>query len=483
MLIEFSTGNFLSFKDIVTFNMQAANIKENRALEDNVISLNYKIEKKTLEILKGKIDINKLKDLSYRFFTKEILIDELNILKFTEKDINIILKHSELTGKKIVRLLKTCAIYGANASGKSNLIKAMGLMSYFIRESVKETGICEKLAGDHFRLTDETYNKPCYFQIIFLLDGIIYRYGFEADSKKIHNEWLFYTPKTKEILLFTRENGTITLGSNFKEGKGCIDKTRDNALFLSVVYQFNGKYSTKIYKWFEESFSIMSGLNTEILRPVTEHSLAHDTEKIQILEFLRMADLDIIDLEVKEEKVTDKALIKFLSEKVENFKEDNLTTTRLYSIHKKYDESGDVISPEKFSFNRESKGTQKFFEISWPVLNTLLKGNTLVIDELDARLHPILTKKIIDLFNNHKNRNAQLIFACHDTCLLKKEYFRRDQIWFTEKDEYEATDLYSLIEYKGVRNDASYDKEYIQGKYGAIPYVGNFDYFYEDIND
>mgnify|MGYP000899706288 CR=1 FL=1 len=483
MLIEFSTGNFLSFKDIITFNMQAANIKEHPVLEDNVISLNYKIEKKTLETLEDKIDIDKLKDLSYRFFTKETLIDELNNLKFTEKDINIILEHSKLSGKKELRLLKTCVLYGANASGKSNLLKAMGFMSYFVHESVKETGICEKLEGDHFRLSNETYDKPPYFQIIFLLNGIIYRYGFEADSKKINSEWLFYTPKTKEIALFKRENGKINIGSNFREGKGCIDKTRDNALFLSVVHQFNGKYSTKIYKWFKECFSVISGLNTEIFGPVTEHLLTHKKRKRQILDFLRMADLDIVDLEVKEEKVTDKALIKFLSEKVENFKEDGLTTTRLYSLHKKYDNSGEITSYEKFNFTRESRGTQKFFEISWPVLITLLEGNTLVIDELDSRLHPILSKKIIDLFNNHKNRNAQLIFACHDTCLLKKEYFRRDQIWFTEKDEYEATDLYSLIEYKGVRNDASYDKEYIQGKYGAIPYVGNFDYFYEDIND
>ena len=151
------------------------------------------------------------------------------------------------------------------------------------------------------------------------------------------------------------------------------------------------------------------------------------------------------------------------------------------TIHNFYNDEGVSIGITKFNFyTQESEGSKKYFRLSGPIINTLIEGKILVIDELDARLHPILTAEIVRMFNSKatNTNNAQLIIATHDTNLLSAKTFRRDQIWFTEKDNAEATDLYSLVEYKlprgKVRNDASFAKDYIRGRYGAIPFPGNF---------
>jgi uncharacterized protein len=144
-------------------------------------------------------------------------------------------------------------------------------------------------------------------------------------------------------------------------------------------------------------------------------------------------------------------------------------------MHQKFDSDGNYISFERFNLEaQESEGTQKIFALSGTLVDTLNNGKVLIFDELDARLHPLISLAIVQLFNSNKTNpnNAQLIFMTHDTNLLSNKLFRRDQVWFTEKNRYGATDLYSLAEYK-VRNDASFESDYIKGRYGAIPYVGN----------
>lgn len=152
-----------------------------------------------------------------------------------------------------------------------------------------------------------------------------------------------------------------------------------------------------------------------------------------------------------------------------------LKATLIKTVHQKFDSQGNHISLELFDlYEQESEGTQKIVSIAGILVDTFKNGDVLIFDEFDARLHPLITKAIVEIFNSQETNynNAQLIFMTHDTNLLSNKLFRRDQIWFTEKNKYGATDLYSLVEYR-IRNDASFENDYIQGKYGAIPFIGN----------
>lgn len=422
MLIEFSVGNYLSFKEIVTFSMLSSSIREHR-------------------------------------------------------DTHV------FQPQKKLKLLKSAILYGANASGKSNLFKAMSFMSNFVRNSSKDSQVDENINTVPFKLSTETTDKPSFFEIIFMQDNIRYRYGFEVDVSKVKQEWLFYTPKKQEIKLFERNQNSFEIESDFKEGKGLDEKTRDNALFLSVVAQFNGEKSISILKWFNKLNNI-SGLNDKY-QDFTTSLLEKGSCKETFLELIRIADAGIEDLTVNIEEFSFNKYPKEIQQPLKTFRElleksfsmvDD-TITNIITTHKKYDENNKFVSFEEFNMNdQESHGTKKLFSLLGPIIDTLHTGKILVIDEFDSRLHTLLSSFIVKLFNsNEKNpNNAQLIINTHDTNLLNNKLFRRDQIWFTEKNRYGATNLYSLVEYNRVRNDASFEKDYLLGKFGAIPFISDF---------
>jgi hypothetical protein len=195
------------------------------------------------------------------------------------------------------------------------------------------------------------------------------------------------------------------------------------------------------------------------------------------MQFLEKADLGIRDMIIeRQESKTDGATAGELMKPVSQLQQTSISTS-----HNIYSDDGDVIGSAGFVFDfQESEGSKKYFRLSGPIIDTLSSGKVLFVDELDARLHPVLTVEIVRLFNSRETNpnNAQLIFATHDTNLLSSNLFRRDQVWFTEKDQVEATDLYSLVEYKTkkglVRKDASFEKDYFRGRYGAIPLLGDF---------
>lgn len=415
MLLEFSVENYMSIKNRVTFSMVASKLKGHE--EENVFS-------------NGNVD-----------------------------------------------LLKSAVIYGANASGKSNLLIAMSFMKHFVITSSKESQANDEIGVEHFRLSTETENKPSQFEIIFMHDKIPYRYGFVIDKKMVYREWLYYVPKTKEAKLFERTESNINLGTQFKEGKGLKVNTRKNALFLSVVSQLNGEIAMKIMEWFSEKFNVISGVQHDTYKEFTVDKLEDKLYKSEIIKFLKNADTGIEDvqsIDVKEEDLPEQ-MPKRLKELIMS---EKVVLTR----HSKVNEHGEIVSFEMFEMERyESEGTKKIFALSGPLVETLKNGEILVVDELDAKLHPLITRFILGLFHSRETNpnHAQLIFATHDTSILNNRFFRRDQIWFTEKDSNGSTELYSLAEYNldddnKVRIDASFDKDYIQGKYGAIPFVGEF---------
>lgn len=385
-----------------------------------------------------------------------------------------------------LRIVKSAVIYGANASGKSKFIEALSFMREFVIKSSKDSQKGEPILVEPFRLEVESEKDSSEFEVIFIFQEEMFRYGFEVTRDKVIAEWLYYKPKTKEIELFYREEQHFDLhGRNFSKGATLVkeDLIRDNALMLSVAAQFNDTKAGKVLQWFKGLHTI-SGLDEEGYQGFTMVRTKSPKHKDQIMELLKVADLGIkdISLEPLDLDKLPKQMPKEVRESIERkMKEDKdaefildvLTTHRKYDAGKKY--VGDI----QFSLeDEESSGTKKFFALTGPVLDSIENGYVLIVDELDSKLHPNLVCKIVSLFNSKElnPKNAQLIFNTHDTNLLSSGLFRRDQIWFSEKDIYGASKLFSLADFKSeVRKKENFEDNYIRGKYGAVPFLGEFD--------
>lgn len=420
MVEEFSFGNFTSFKELNTLNMTAAKIK-----------------------------------------SKDSRLDSDNV--FTNGG---------------AYFLKSKGIYGANASGKSNVVKALVAFLRIVTDSVKDDKILDKYIFP-FSLSTETYDKPCFFQLIFRHEGVKYRYGFEADSSIIHSEWLFATPGRREQAYFIRENTQLQTinktyfaeGEKFQSLLQNDEKNpifRSNSLFLTTLSSFAlGKLSKALLDTIT-NITVINGLGSSGMYNSSIEALDDPKQKKLVVDFLKYADTGIKDLNT----VHIPSSINESPDTAKNEKE-NKTKKIVVSIKDVYDADFNKVSDIHFAFDRqESEGTKKIFELSTAILDALKEGTMLVIDEFDARFHPLITKKIVELFNSSANVSGQLVFVTHDTNLLSSELLRKDQIDFVEKDKYGASHLYTLVQFKGIRSTDSFENDYIRGKYGAIPYVG-----------
>jgi AAA15 family ATPase/GTPase len=378
-----------------------------------------------------------------------------------------------------VRLVKSAGIYGANAGGKSNFIEAMTLFRHLILTSSKESQLGQPIPVKPFRLNSESAKAPTFFEAIFLKNGVRYRYGFEATTEAVISEWLFsQRGSIRETCLFTREAGNIKPRPLFKEGNALQERTRPNALFLSVVAQFNGPISGEVVNFIDQ-FRTISGAQWSQYIGYTAGLLNHEYYGKAIRELVRLADTGIADL-IRQD-VTKEDFLQSLPKEMPSQLRDLIAQassapTVLKTIHQRFDSKGDPAGTVEFDMvSEESAGTRQFLAFAGPFLNTLHEGAVLAVDELDASLHPLLTKQLLGLFNSSANlRSAQLIFATHDLSLLNPKKLRRDQIWFVEKDELGASTLFSLDEIKGVRKDANFEKEYLLGQFGGVPRVGDF---------
>jgi uncharacterized protein len=418
MLLEFSVGNFRSIRDIETISFVAS----------SVVSKN-----------------------------KEV--DATNVFQATDK----------------LRVLKTLAIYGANASGKSNFIKALNSFIYILNSSLANNQSLHYI-NQSYQLSTETVDKPTYFQAFFIIEGVTYRYGFEVTETEVVSEWLFGTPNTREVNFFTREFQKLDINKKqFKEGhrlQNLLENEnpifRKNALLISTLATFNSELSEKIQRFFNNIIPIIGLTNARIRKAVDDVMYTDASIRQQTLTLLEYADTGINDLDVQE----------FISNNTDD-KQDNSNDKfkRTLIGHKQFDAQFNVVEkPILFNLDLyESEGTIKLYELAPFIFTALQYGFPLAIDEFDARLHPRLSKKIIEIFNDPKTnpKNAQLLIVTHDTNLLSAHLFRRDQILFVEKDKYGASHLYSLAEFKGVRNDASFESDYLMGKYGAVPFLNN----------
>lgn len=385
------------------------------------------------------------------------------------------------------RALKTIAIYGANASGKTNLLRAMHFFMTMVRQSSVGGQVGNLIPVQPFLYADRgNMPGPSGFEMVFSIGNMVYRYGFKATYKDVVEEWLFVKDmvmdRVVEKELFVRfrdgEKDDIRVSKSFSGvDNTIITKTRRNALFLSTCANLAVPEATKIIGLV---FANMAMYSAEWMRyDYTAEFCKSASGAKRVLDFLQKTDptIGLIDVE----SVPDETRM-------------GLTTWHRsqsrFNVKIRPKRIGGGVYDDGLALDAiASSGTQRAFVLAGPMLDILDKGGLLVVDELDCRLHPILVRQIIRLFNSKASNpnNAQLVFNTHDTNLLNDKVYdsqkgkyepllRRDEIYFTERNQSFATRLYSLAEFKkegkSVRNDASYEKDYLQGLYGAIPFIG-----------
>lgn len=374
-------------------------------------------------------------------------------------------------------LLKTTALYGANASGKSNLISAMFffeqyIFSQFINKNgnedfeTEEAGIKMKL--EPFSLSDSV-NEASEFDIIFLHHGKQIQYGFECTSKEVLNEWLFINDKKA----FERNGTELSFGSKYQKMLGAYKKLPAERLYIAVLeYFLDEEAKEEVLGDFISFFSKEYNVYSEILFESTVKGLAgmiglsrklvrNQSYRKKVEQYLRLIDVGIKRLDVQTETIFDERTGKKKREKV------------VRTVHDIYDKDGNPVGEKLFSLRQESTGTLRFLAYIQNIIEMISNGGVFIVDEMSSRLHPLLTKLIVDIFCSEQNEKAQLIFTTHDISLLNKDQFRRDEVVFVDKNERGESSLYALSDLK-VREDATFSKDYLQGKYGAIP-IFNYD--------
>lgn len=425
MLVRFSVENFKSIREEQTLSMVASNYE--KELPENVIELN-------------------------------------------------------VPGMKGVNLLKSAVIYGANASGKSNLLKALTFFEGFIEGSATQSLPGDEIGVEPFLLDSTCRSKPTRFSMTFIHNNKRYDYGMVLDYNQIFEEYLYEYPHKRIATVFERkyENGEYTYkyGSKFSKKskleirvrKDIEKKTKKNTLLLSSAAQWNDRELTPIYFWFKEKMRNL----TEAPIWFTETQIIEHGDELQLKveNLLKEADFGIDRIKIKTLKEIPVSTPNNLDERDFKIMKNILfrETIDTEFLHKVTD-TGDFIL---FKKSQESSGTLRYYHLLGPWLKVLNAGLFSHLDEIDTSLHPLLVRKLIQIFHdkNMNKNNAQLLFTTHDTTLLSADLFRRDQIWLTEKSHEGNTVLYPLSDYK-VRKGESLQKGYLAGRYGAIPFFGS----------
>ena len=421
MLIEFSVKNFLSFKNKVTLSMEKGNGDENL---DNIISINN------------------------------------------------------------VDLLKTTAIYGANASGKSNILKAFTCAILMVRNSslIPVEGKWNFIKP--FLFDEISKNNPSEFEFIFIANDVKYRYFFSADTNRVYDEILDVYYSQKPTNIFTR---TKTNNYEFNNDKNKLESlstnNTENKLFLSTATTWNYDKTKDAYLWFANAIDTYDSFDKIADNDLIDYSNGDEKLKDFALRLLKEADILIKEITVDyEEKEMDSTMVDMLVPPLvrtgEKYKVKNVN---IELDHEVIDDSNNKHT-YKLNFTEESSGTKVLFAFAPFLKRAFETTKVIVVDELERSMHPALVEFIVKLFNNKEinKANSQLIFTTHATNLLNLELLRRDQIWFTEKNPKNGvSDLYPLDSFS-VRKDENIQKGYVNGRYGAIPFIRDIDLWLED---
>ena len=387
-----------------------------------------------------------------------------------------------------IDLLKTAIIYGRNGGGKSNLLKAIFTLSYLVQNSVDFKSRQIIFGYDPYKLDIESQISPVEFEINFIAkNGLRYNYFISFNKDEIIKETLYFYTTKKPTKIFIREigkeidYGTI-LGNNYKEVENTLYQ---NQLFLSKVGKYKIDSLSTPYDFFN-TYLITNilhnpNLNDFLLKTIVDWIINDKTGFFlkNINTLLKFSDLGIKGVIIKVNKEEDFKFPENFNESIKKKILDN-GQYQIRTLHDFYID-GKINRDVEFDISEESEGTKKLLAISGLLINILSEGGVMVIDELDKSLHPMLTKAIIKLFNNPKTNpnNAQLIFASHDVSLLDNTLFRRDQIWFAEKNEEGSSEYYSIADIQNVRKDVPYDKWYLSGRFNAIPVINDYNFDFQ----
>ncbi|MCD4813215.1 ATP-binding protein [bacterium] len=386
-------------------------------------------------------------------------------------------KNTFKTGiKKMPRALRSAVIYGPNASGKSNFLDAIQFMRSRVLKSSKESQAGEDIPTIPFLFDSHTTKKPGEFEIHFIKNNVRYQYGFSVSTEKVMSEWLMAYPAGRQQLWFERKYDSAqkvdvyNYGPYFKgQRKVWEESTRKNALFLSTAVQLNSAQLQPIYQWFKDLVTRSFG-NAISGNFSAKYSQTNEGKK-KLLRFLKKADNSIENIKVKTVKMNEKEIPEYWPDEMKKrfLKRDRYD---IYMIHHRSDDEKEVA----LEYEYESEGTRRLFSIAGPLVEILEKGKIVFIDELNKSMHPLMVKFLIEQFHSSQNKtsHAQIIFTTHDTSLLETDIMRRDQIWFTEKNKENASELYPLTDFSP-RAEASLEKSYLKGRYGALPLIDEDD--------
>lgn len=378
-------------------------------------------------------------------------------------------KNSVMTtdNRSVRRLLRSAVIYGPNAGGKSNLVRAVQILRAFVSESATlKAG--QTINVQPFQLNTATAEQPIEFEITFLLGNVRYQFGFTLTSRKVLSEWLIVYRSTQPATWYERNFDERTQKYNYKYSAQLLgpkatwqESTRDNALFLSTAVQLNSEQLLPIFEYLTKSLVIFENGSG----PALDYTVAFIAERQAdgVREFLSAADIGIADIKLKKQPIRAIQFDIATGQMTSPPPEPQEMTVPIFEHKTKF---GSAV----FDFRDESEGTRKLFNLAGPLFEILERGQVLIVDELDRSLHALLVRQLIELFQNPDlNENgAQLIFTTHDTSLLDGELLRRDQIWFAEKDEDQASHLYPLSDFSPRKREAL-GRGYLAGRYGGVP--------------
>lgn len=377
-------------------------------------------------------------------------------------------------------LVRSSAIYGANASGKSNFVRAIRAVKTIVLESSNQRQSKDRLPVTPFLLNVLSSEQPSEFEVTFVSEGVRFQYGFSATAERIHDEWLLAFPKG-------RPQKWIDRSYDRKKGKyiwGATDKlsgqkqlwqtaTRSNALFLSTAIQLNSTQLEPVFHWFRDILRVVDFGKLPVDYSAKLCSNAEGCNAV--VKLLKAADIDIEEVVVETTKFDTSKLSDVIPDVLRVEIEKQLKETDIHDIRTGHrSESGEIVY---FNLNAESEGTQKIFSLAAPWLDTLQNGYVLFIDELHDSLHPLIVDFLIGLFHSSKNNrnNAQLVFVTHDTTILNQSTLRRDQVWFCEKEQNQSTHIFPLTEFKPRKDVENIERSYLTGRYGALPYLRELD--------
>jgi uncharacterized protein len=386
------------------------------------------------------------------------------------------------------RVGTVAALYGANASGKSNVLKALDFMSNAVRNSYRRWESGATIPVEPFLLNPRCKNEPSLFEVVFVINRRRYQYGFRLTADKVVGEWLYVYPGSRRQIWFERDISTpetYYFGKNFPGRNRVIaDLTRPDSLFLSTAAANNHPGVEMIDHWFRVHLKLASPEDRPARERYTKTLSRRDDRWKQITELMQFADLGICNARVRAEDISDterERILRVLNtvtpdEVDSDLKEQQRFLTSLTELVEFEHRGEGETAPVYFAYDQESLGTQVWFALTGPIVKALNNGDALLVDELDASLHPQLSSEVLKIFRDpSKNpKQAQLLFTTHDTALLGSllgdRELHRNQVWFTEKKLDGATVLYPLTDFSP-RKSENLERGYLQGRYGAVPFL------------